>query len=105
MISFIAEDLPHFPVTESLLAATRQRVNLAREVDQLELRMRKTNSEIGWYEKSMREMDIVLDEREMYVYRFCYRFFMYYIIKFHLSSICVGLKKWIKPLLLSKNRF
>lgn len=73
--SFSVEDLPHFPVPDALLSATKQRVNLAREVDQLELKMRKTNTEVGWYEKSMREMDIVLDEREMYASILIYTYF------------------------------
>lgn len=57
-----AEDLPLFPVQENILTAVKDRVNLARELDKLELRVRKSNSEMGWIKKAANEMDIILDD-------------------------------------------
>lgn len=41
----------------------KQRVKTARELDKLELQIRKATSETGWLEKAAKEMDIILDER------------------------------------------
>ncbi|KAG4074022.1 hypothetical protein HA402_014227 [Bradysia odoriphaga] len=57
-----AEDLPLFPVSEQHLKAVRARVELAREVDVLDLKTRRTQSEIGWLKKSAKEMDIIVDD-------------------------------------------
>lgn len=59
-----ADDLPIFPVSFRHLGAVKERVNLAREVDVLDLRARKESNEIGWLEKTAEEMDIMLDEFE-----------------------------------------
>lgn len=40
----------------------KARVDLAREVDLLELKTRRTQSEIGWIKKSANEMDIIVDD-------------------------------------------
>lgn len=70
--TFSAEDLPIFPVSEQHLKAVKARVELAREVDVLDLKTRRTQSEIGWLKKSAKEMDIIVDdmsdfsENEMY---------------------------------------
>ncbi|GJQ87087.1 hypothetical protein Trydic_g23940 [Trypoxylus dichotomus] len=56
------EDLPLFPVQENYLDAVRKRVNLAREIDKLELKMKKSKSSIGWLQKAAEEMDIILDD-------------------------------------------
>lgn len=39
----------------------KERVKLAREVDKLQLQVRKTSAEIGWYENAAKEMDIIID--------------------------------------------
>ncbi|XP_044266055.1 ATP-dependent RNA helicase DDX24 [Tribolium madens] len=57
-----SEDLPIFPVQEEYLKAVKQRVNLARELDKLELQIRKGNSEEGWLRKAAKEMDIIVDD-------------------------------------------
>lgn len=44
--------------------AVKERVNLAREVDVMDLRARKESSEISWLEKAAEEMDIILSESE-----------------------------------------
>ncbi|XP_017468448.1 PREDICTED: ATP-dependent RNA helicase DDX24 [Rhagoletis zephyria] len=55
------EDLPLFPVSEKYLRAVKERVNLAREVDKQELKLRRTQSEIGWMKKQAEEMDMIID--------------------------------------------
>ncbi|XP_063905832.1 ATP-dependent RNA helicase DDX24-like [Zophobas morio] len=57
-----SKDLPVFPVQEDYLKAVKERVNLARELDQLELQIRKGNSEEGWLQKAAKDMDIVVDD-------------------------------------------
>ncbi|CAH1163482.1 unnamed protein product [Phaedon cochleariae] len=56
------EDLPNFPVQENLLNAVKKRVNLARELDKLQLHVRKANSEAGWFQKAAEDMDILVDD-------------------------------------------
>uniref|UniRef100_A0A0A1WHP7 ATP-dependent RNA helicase n=1 Tax=Zeugodacus cucurbitae TaxID=28588 RepID=A0A0A1WHP7_ZEUCU len=56
-----SEDLPLFPVSDKYLRAVKERVNLAREVDKLELKQRRTQSEIGWMKKHAEEMDMIID--------------------------------------------
>lgn len=51
-----------FPVSDRHLKAVKARVDLAREVDVLELKMRRSKSEIGWIKKSAQEMDIIVDD-------------------------------------------
>lgn len=58
---FLGEDIPIFPTQDKYLAAVKQRVNLAREVDKLQLQVRKVNSEEGWLQKAAKEMDIIID--------------------------------------------
>lgn len=55
-----------FPISSSLLKAVKQRVSLARELDQLELATRRSNSEIGWFRKALKEMDMLLDDSDLY---------------------------------------
>ncbi|XP_022921246.2 ATP-dependent RNA helicase DDX24 [Onthophagus taurus] len=56
------EDIPQFPIQDSILNAVKQTVNLARELDKLELQVKKTNSESGWMQKAAEEMDIIFEE-------------------------------------------
>lgn len=59
------KDFPAFPVTELLMKSVKQRVNLAREIDQLRLSQKRTNTSVGWIQKAAKEMDLVLDDDEM----------------------------------------
>ena len=61
-----AKDFPLFPISSSLLKAVKQRVSLGRELDQLELATRKSNSETGWFRKAVKEMDMLLDDSDLY---------------------------------------
>ncbi|RZC39427.1 ATP-dependent RNA helicase DDX24 [Asbolus verrucosus] len=72
------EDLPVFPVDDSYLKAVKERVNLARELDKLELEVRKGNSEVGWLQKTAEEMDIIVDD----LYPLCCCLFSYCCIEF-----------------------
>ncbi|XP_048263891.1 ATP-dependent RNA helicase DDX24 isoform X2 [Bombus terrestris] len=58
------EDIPMFPVVDRLLIATKERVEIAREIDKLELKCRRDNSKNGWLRKAVEEMDLVLEEDE-----------------------------------------
>lgn len=59
--------MPTFPVQQNYLNAVKHRVNLARELDKLQLQVKKTNSEVGWFQKAAEDMDIVIDD----LYPFC----------------------------------
>lgn len=59
---FLGEDIPIFPVEHSYLQAVKERVNLARELDELQLRVKKVNSEVGWFQKAAEDMDIIIDD-------------------------------------------
>lgn len=61
IFSFSDQDLPIFPVEDNYLNAVKMRVNLARELDKIELHVKKANSEAGWLQKAAEEMDIIVD--------------------------------------------
>ncbi|XP_076230971.1 ATP-dependent RNA helicase DDX24 [Calliopsis andreniformis] len=58
------QDLPVFPVEDRLLIAIKARVEIAREIDKLELKLRRNNSQKGWLRKAVEDMDLVLEEDE-----------------------------------------
>jgi hypothetical protein len=66
VLLYAAKDLPLFPVASSLLAAVKQRVTLAQEVDRLELATRRSSTETGWFRKALTEMDMLVDDEDMY---------------------------------------
>lgn len=53
-----------------MLAAVKHRVKLARKLEKLELLTKRTNAETGWLQKAADEMDIILDENELYPFYF-----------------------------------
>lgn len=53
-----------FPVSYRHLSAVKDIVNLAREVDVLDLKLRKEQRELGWIEKTADEMEILLSGSE-----------------------------------------
>ncbi|XP_030559627.1 ATP-dependent RNA helicase DDX24 [Drosophila novamexicana] len=55
------EDLPLFPISERFMGSVKERVNLARELDKEELKLRRTQSEEGWMKKHAEEMDMIID--------------------------------------------
>ncbi|EZA59290.1 hypothetical protein DMN91_008515 [Ooceraea biroi] len=55
-------DLPMFPVIDTLLISIKERVNVAREIDKLELKCRRENAQKSWLQKAKEEMDMVDDD-------------------------------------------
>ncbi|XP_053983890.1 ATP-dependent RNA helicase DDX24 [Hylaeus volcanicus] len=58
------DDIPIFPVVDRLLIAVKERVDIARDIDKLELKCRRDNSQKGWLRKAVEDMDLVLEEDE-----------------------------------------
>lgn len=73
VLLYAAKDLPLFPISSSLLAAAKQRVTLAQELDRLELATRRSSTETGWFRKALIEMDMLVDDEDMYPYSSIYR--------------------------------
>lgn len=46
---------------DRLLIAIKERVNIARDIDKLELKCRRENTQKSWLQKAVEDMDIVLD--------------------------------------------
>lgn len=57
----LAKDLPLFPIMEQYMSAVKKRVNLAREVDREELKLKRVQTEVGWMKKQAEEMDMIID--------------------------------------------
>ncbi|KAJ8870649.1 hypothetical protein PR048_029672 [Dryococelus australis] len=64
------QQLPQFPIAEGYMAAVKERVLLARDLDRLELSSRRSSAAAGWLQKAAREMDILLDDDDDDVYPF-----------------------------------
>lgn len=58
----LAHDLPIFPVVDRILINIKERVDVARNIDKLELKYRRQNNQKSWLRKAVEDMDIVLDE-------------------------------------------
>ncbi|XP_034242516.1 ATP-dependent RNA helicase DDX24 [Thrips palmi] len=58
-------NLPMFPVESEWMANVKERVHLARRLDTLELQARRVNTEHGWLDKAVKEMDLVLSDDEL----------------------------------------
>ncbi|KPJ08089.1 ATP-dependent RNA helicase DDX24 [Papilio machaon] len=59
-------ELPTFPVDERNMSSIRDLVKLGREIDALLLRRRRGAQAEGWREKAAREMDIIIDDDDVY---------------------------------------
>lgn len=46
----------------------KQRVNVARDIDKMQLEYKKASSKVSWVERAAQDMDLLLDEDEMYPY-------------------------------------
>ncbi|KAK3927781.1 ATP-dependent RNA helicase DDX24, partial [Frankliniella fusca] len=57
--------LPTFPVEMQWMPSVKQRVDLARRVDKLELQARRVNTEHGWFDKLVKEMDLEMSDDEL----------------------------------------
>lgn len=61
---FLAHDLPVFPVVDRILITIKERVDVARDIDKLELKYRRQNNQKSWLRKAMEDMDMILDEED-----------------------------------------
>ena len=59
-----AKALPIFPVDPVVLAQSRERVLLAREIDVKSHALRKTKAEKDWRKRTAEEMEMLLSEDE-----------------------------------------
>ena len=56
--------LPSFPVDHSVLSALRQRLQLAKEIDSIEHRHKKKQSEKNWIRNAAEECDILISDND-----------------------------------------
>ena len=55
-------DLPDYDIDMKTLTAVKQRVNLAKEIESMEHRMKRTRSEESWIKKMADEAELVIDD-------------------------------------------
>ncbi|CAB3254572.1 unnamed protein product [Arctia plantaginis] len=58
-------ELPTFPVDPQILSPLKDLVSIARELEGLELKKRRTAQAVGWRERAAREMDIIIDDDDV----------------------------------------
>ncbi|GBC06794.1 hypothetical protein RclHR1_07050002 [Rhizophagus clarus] len=59
------DGLTDFPVDRSILNSMKQRINLARQIDQEEHKIQKMNHDNDWFKKTAQEFEIDLDDDEI----------------------------------------
>ncbi|KAG7175795.1 ATP-dependent RNA helicase DDX24-like [Homarus americanus] len=59
-----ATDLPPFPVDANVMSQVKSRITLARTVEKLEHKHRKTHAEKEWFRKAAEEAELVFEEDE-----------------------------------------
>ncbi|XP_066590951.1 ATP-dependent RNA helicase DDX24 [Prorops nasuta] len=59
------EDIPTFPIVDRLLIAVKERVDVARDIDKLELKCRRDNAQKGWLKKAIEDMDMIVDDEQV----------------------------------------
>ncbi|XP_065342655.1 ATP-dependent RNA helicase DDX24 [Cloeon dipterum] len=57
-------DLPEFPVDRNMLDEVKKRVELAKELEQLDHSHRRSYSDEGWLKKAAKELDLHFDEHD-----------------------------------------
>ncbi|XP_050719053.1 ATP-dependent RNA helicase DDX24-like [Eriocheir sinensis] len=57
-----ATDLPPFPVDSNIMSQVKKRLDLARTLEIMEHRIRKTNANNEWFRRAAEEADILIDE-------------------------------------------
>lgn len=60
------KDIPDFPVDDALFSTVKQRVQLARELDKLELASRRNSVQTNWFQKALKDMDMICDGSDLY---------------------------------------
>ena len=56
-----------FPISEAHLNVVKERVELAREIDLYELKIKRVQAEKGWKHKMAEEADMIFDDEYKYV--------------------------------------
>jgi len=51
-------------VVDRILITVKERVDVARDIDKLELKYRRQNNQKSWLQKVTEDMDMVLDEED-----------------------------------------
>ncbi|XP_018306369.1 ATP-dependent RNA helicase ddx24, partial [Mycetomoellerius zeteki] len=57
-------DLPVFPVIDRILITIKERMDVARDIDKLELKCRRQNNQKSWLQKTVEDMEMILDEED-----------------------------------------
>lgn len=60
-ITISAEDLPLFPTVSKFISMARERVLLAREVEMIDLQLRRKATEDNWLETAAKEAELGSD--------------------------------------------
>lgn len=64
----LAEKLPPYEISRpEVFASCKRLVDIGKKIEQLESKMKAVQSNASWVEKCAKEMDILLDDDEMYV--------------------------------------
>ncbi|XP_045505486.1 DEAD-box ATP-dependent RNA helicase 13 [Colias croceus] len=58
-------EIPSFPVPSDHISVLKDMINLAREIETLELRRRRISAAVGWREKVANEMDMIVDDDDV----------------------------------------
>jgi hypothetical protein len=61
-LTVLDEDMSLFPVDRPLFDEVRKRIEMAKELEQLEHSHKRTQSEEGWLNKAAKELDLHFDE-------------------------------------------
>lgn len=71
--TFLLENaLPNFPVDHKIYKLAKERVTLVRTLDKLEHRMNRLNAQNRWITKTAEEMDIDIDDENLYPFHLNY---------------------------------
>lgn len=61
-----AKDIEDFDIDMDTFKQIRKIIHLARDIDQLSLSIKRENSKTSWFERAVKDLDIIVDEDEMY---------------------------------------
>ncbi|KAK6622073.1 hypothetical protein RUM44_001880 [Polyplax serrata] len=60
-----AKDIEDFDIDMDTFKQIRKIIHLARDIDQLSLSIKRENSKTSWFERAVKDLDIIVDEDEM----------------------------------------
>ncbi len=61
---FSDEDLPSFPVDSKVMQVIKNRVRLAREVEEMDLQTRRYTDEMNWRKKAADDIGVILEDQD-----------------------------------------